>query len=91
MPFYPNFTSIVALTKSSKYGSLGPYVLTDKKVEFTRICGKPARFTKFVPPTTQYYSPYNRRMIWSHPFEQHVTISDAGTDFMRNITFGEGS
>lgn len=30
-PSYPGFTPIIVLTKSSKYGSLGPYVLRDEK------------------------------------------------------------
>ncbi len=30
-PAFPGFTPIVVLTKSSAYGELGPYVLTDEK------------------------------------------------------------
>ena len=71
-PSYPGFTPIVVLMMShSPYGVLGPYVLADddgvimeNRHQFSKLYAK-------VPATTQYYSRYDKTVIWSHPAETH--------------------
>lgn len=76
-PSFPGFTPVICLTKSTQYGSLGPYVMTD---ENGRIIENVWQFSKVypkVPKSTQRYSRYDPRIIWDHPAEIHV--NDGGT------------
>lgn len=71
-PSYPGFTPIVVLTKSSPYGSLGPYELKD---EYGRIFENLWQFSKvypWVPRSIQYHSRQYRLIVWDHPEEIHV-------------------
>lgn len=77
-PQYPNFTPIVVLTKSSKYGSLGPYVLKDSKGRIFENLHQAMKVYADVPATQQTYSQYDRRIIWDHPAEQHVVETQDG-------------
>lgn len=79
-PSFPGFTRVICLTKSTKYGSLGPYVMTDKK---GRIIENVWQFSKVypkVPKSTQTYSRYDRKVIWQHPAEIHVNEDGSLTD-----------
>ena len=71
-PSYPGFTSIIVLTKSSAYGSLGPYVLKDKDGNNMENLYQASKVYRSVPSTIQRYSRWDKTVIWSHPGETHV-------------------
>jgi hypothetical protein len=71
-PSFDNFTPILCLTKSSAYGSLGPYFLKDDKNRLMENIWQASKVYPNVPKTTQNYSRYDRRVIWSHGAEKHV-------------------
>ncbi len=77
-PTYPGFTPIVVLTKSSKYGSLGPYVLKDSKGRIFENIWQAMKCYADVPTSQQTYSQYDHRVIWDHPSEQHVIETPDG-------------
>lgn len=77
-PTYPGFTPIIVLTKSSKYGSLGPYVLRDEKGRIFENLHQSAKVYGTVPATQQPYSRYDPRIIWDHPAEVHVIEREEG-------------
>ena len=71
-PSYPGFTSIVVLMKGhSEWGALGPYVLKDDEGRILENIWQFAKMYAKVPATTQYYSRWDRTVIWSHPAETH--------------------
>jgi hypothetical protein len=68
----PGFTSIVVMTTSSKFGMLSPFqlktkdgIIIENKWQFMKVYEK-------VPETTQYYSRFNKTIIWDYHEEQHV-------------------
>ena len=67
------FTTIVVMTKSSKYGSLGPYVLKDDNGCILENVWQFSKIYEKVPYSKQYKSQYDRTVIWEHPEEIHVT------------------
>lgn len=71
-PSFSGFTPILCLTKSTAYGSLGPYVITDGKGRIMENIWQFAKVYTNVPKSTQKYSRYNSRVIWDHPAEIHV-------------------
>lgn len=74
-PFYSNFTPIIVLTKSTAYGSLGPYVLKD---DGGRIMENIYQFSKCyreVPAVKLCYSRYDMTTTWDHPAETHIDSS----------------
>jgi ATP-dependent DNA helicase PIF1 len=83
-PSYKGFTLIEVMTASSKYGSLGPYVLKD---ENGRIMENIWQFSKVYPTVAksrQIYSRWDPKVIWEWPEEEHtsenretITILDA--------------
>lgn len=86
-PSYPGFTPIMVLTKSSAYGSLGPYVLTIDSTEIEGYEGEnyPIIFENLwqfgkiyetVPKSVQRYSRFDNTVIWDWPAERHVKRSD---------------
>jgi len=75
-PSYQGFVPIVVMTKSSKYGSLGPYVLKNDKGQNMENLWQFSKVYMNVPKSTQKYSRYDRTVIWDHPAEQHVDIID---------------
>lgn len=75
-PVLPGFESIIVLTKSSQYGSLGPYELRDDKgrtMENLWLCQK---VYQYVPASRQTYSRYDQKVIWDHPAETHAVWSE---------------
>jgi len=82
-PHYDNFENVVVLTKSSKYGSLGPYVLKNDEGQIMENIYQFSKLYTKVPKSTQYYSQWDRTVIWEHPEEVHV---DEG-DFIRDEYF----
>jgi hypothetical protein len=78
-PSYPGFEPIIVLTKSSQYGSLGPYELWDEKGVNMENKHQSFKLYLEVPATIQRYSRYDQKIIWEHPAEKHaerVTQSD---------------
>ena len=71
-PEYPNFTPIVVLMSGhSKWGVLGPYNLKDQN---NRSVENLWQFSKIYPKikeTTEYYSRWDRTMIWKQEKERH--------------------
>jgi len=86
-PSYPGFTPIIVLTKSSAYGSLGPYVITVDSTDIEGYEGEnyPVIFENLwqfgkiyetVPKSTQRYSRFDNTVIWNWPAERHVNRSN---------------
>jgi len=78
-PEMKGFKTILCLTKSSPFGSLGPYVL---KTEKGHIFENEWQFRKVYPKvneTKQPLSRYQRNIIaWKHPTEVHVDDPSSG-------------
>jgi hypothetical protein len=71
-PSYPDFTPIIVLMKGhSEWGVLGPYILKDENGCIMENLWQYQKMYKKVPATTQYYSRWNKTVIWSHPAETH--------------------
>ena len=71
-PHYDNFEKIIVMTKSSKYGSIGPYELKNDKGEIMENIYQFSKIYKWVPKTVAYYSRYDRTVIWDYPKEIHI-------------------
>ncbi len=73
-PSYPNFTSIIVLMNGhSEWGVLGPYTLSDDNGYIFENIWQFSKIYEKVPSTTQYYSRWNKKVIWSHPSETHYS------------------
>lgn len=72
-PSYEDFTSVVVLMKShSQYGDLGPYLLKDEKGRIMENVWQFSKIYKKVPKSVQYYSRFDKTVIWSHDAETHI-------------------
>jgi len=71
-PEYKDFIPIVVLTKCTKYGDLGPYVIKDKKGRIFENLYQFSKIYEKVPKIIQRYSRYDNRIIWEHPEETHI-------------------
>lgn len=71
-PIYKGYTSIIVLTKSSEYGSLGPYLLTDSYGRIIENVYQGSKVYEKVPKTIQRYSRWDNKVIWDHPAEIHI-------------------
>lgn len=71
-PFFPGFTPVIVLTKSSEYGSLGPYVLKDERGFIMENIYQGSKAYEKVPAACEKYSRYDRTIIWEHPEETHI-------------------
>lgn len=71
-PTFDGFENIKVLTKSSPYGELGPYVLTDKYGRIMENTWQFSKCYKSVPKTIQRYSRWDDTLIWNHPSEIHI-------------------
>lgn len=69
---YPGFTPIVVMTKSSKYGSLGPYVLRNKNYQIMENIWQFSKVYQQIPASKQKYSRWDNTVIWDHPAEIHL-------------------
>lgn len=69
---YLGFEPITVMTKSSKYGSLGPYVLKDKKGRIMENIWQFSKVYPAIPKSKQYYSAWDRSVIWDYHAEKHV-------------------
>lgn len=73
-PSYPRFTSILVLMRShSEYGCLGPYELKDDQGRIMENIHQFSKCYRRVPKTIQYYSRWDKTVIWDHPAEQHYS------------------
>ena len=82
-PSFEGFIPIVVMTKSSKYGEIGPYCL---KNEFNQIMENKFQFSKLyseVPETTQTYSRWDPRVIWDWPAQIHLKDGEPTEDYWK--------
>lgn len=75
---YEGFIPIVVMTKSSKYGSLSPYELKYNGMIIENIW-QYAKIYKEVPASKQYYSQWDKTIIWDHPAEVHIRSKEDGS------------
>lgn len=72
IPKYPGFERIIVMTASSAYGELGPYVLKNKRGQIFENIWQAHKAYKRVPKVTQYYSRWDRTVVWDYPEETHL-------------------
>jgi hypothetical protein len=78
-PSFEGFTPILVLTKSSPYGSIGPYCLKDNTGKNMENLYQFSKVYETVPETICKYSRYDDRVIWKWKAERHVNICSDGT------------
>ncbi len=86
-PSFDNFKDIFCLTKSSEYGSLGPYVLKNQHGHIMENIWQFAKIYKTVPKSKQTYSRYDRTVIWDHPEEIHVVPDSQQNAFIPTLQY----
>lgn len=74
VPTYDGYTPIVVLTKSSAYGSLGPYELRNDKDQIMENIWQFSKIYPYVPKIEVPYTRWNRKIVWQWPAEQHVDM-----------------
>uniref|UniRef100_A0A6C0J4C4 Uncharacterized protein n=1 Tax=viral metagenome TaxID=1070528 RepID=A0A6C0J4C4_9ZZZZ len=80
---YPGYKRVIVMTKSSKYGSLSPYLLTDGKGRIMENLWQFSKVYKETPKTKQYYSQWDKTVVWERPKEIHVdTHGDLTQDYI---------
>jgi len=79
-PSFSGYYNVPVLTKSSKYGSLGPYILKNEKGQIMENLYQAHKVYKKVPRCIQRYSRYDSTVIWNHPEEIHVNDDEELTD-----------
>jgi hypothetical protein len=72
-PKFKGFTPILVLTKSSPYGSIGPYVLKNEHGQIMENIWQFSRLYSKVPKSKQFYSRYDRTITWDWKEEIHST------------------
>ena len=80
IPSYKNYTPIVILSKSSKYGVLSPFCLKDSKNRIMENIWQFAKVYKEVPKIKQPYSRYDSTVVWECPKETHVNNEEVLTE-----------
>lgn len=75
-PSFPGFTPIRALTASTEYGSLGPYVLKNNRGQIMENVYQAHKIYTKVPKTVQRYSRYDPTVVWNYPEETHILSED---------------
>src|SRR3989344_4557138 len=66
------FLPVVVMTKCSEYGSLGPYCLKDQKKRIMENIWQFSKVYEKIPSSKQYYSQWDKTVMWDHPAEIHV-------------------
>ncbi len=66
-PTFKGFKPAVVLTKSTRYGSLGPYEIENFE-NYWQFC----KVYPSIPKSIQRYSRWDKRVIWNHPAEIHL-------------------
>ncbi len=77
-PSFENFIPILCLTKSTKYGDLGPYCLKNEEGHIMENIWQFQKCYEKIPSRIERYSRYNPLIIWEHKAETHV-INDVQT------------
>lgn len=80
-PKIDGYESIVCLTKSSKYGSLGPYELKDENGQIIENIWQFSKIYKNVPKVE---IPYTRRypiIVWKWPAEIHIENEEPNDNY----------
>ena len=74
IPQLISFIPIIVIMKShsKKWYPLSPYALKNKANQIMENIWQSAKVYKNIPKSTQYYSRYQRRIIWEHEAEIHV-------------------
>ena len=69
-----DFKPIIIMMKShsKKWYPLSPYALKNEANQIMENIWQSAKTYETVPKSTQYYSRYQRRVIWDHPAETHI-------------------
>lgn len=79
-PKIDGYKKIICLTKSTAYGSLGPYELKDKQGRIMENIFQFSKLYKTVPKSVQRKSRYDSTIIWDHPAETHLNADFTLTD-----------
>lgn len=74
-PYFPGFSNILCLTKSSPYGHLGPYVLKDERGRLMENIWQFSKIWANFPGAKERYSSYDPTIIWEYPPEKHIDFS----------------
>ena len=77
-PKVQGFTSIVSLTKSTKYGDISPYCLATPDGRIMENVWQAAKVYEQVPKSTQKRSRFDPTVIWDHPAERHAVPDGVG-------------
>lgn len=77
IPSYDGFTKVICLMPSSRYGDISPYTLKDEKGRLLENVWQFSKFYLDIPKSVQRYArvgnKHNRRIIWEHGAEVHMT------------------
>lgn len=87
-PTFENFTPIVVLTKSSKYGHLGPYVLKDEQGRIMENIWQFSKVYEWVPYSIQKLNQYSSKVVWEWPDEFHIKDGKLTPEFWKWRTSG---
>lgn len=79
-PVFEDYTNIVVMTASTKYGELSPYSLKNEDGVILENLWQFSKVYKNVPKSIQKYSRYDNTIIWSHDAEIHVDEKGDLTD-----------
>lgn len=71
-PSLENFETIEVMTKSSKYGELSPYCLTDEKGVLMENKWQFSKIYEEVPDIVVHKNYYDKTIVWSGNKERHV-------------------
>lgn len=66
-PTYPDFSPVVCLTKSSPYGSLGPYVLRTPDGVLLENLWQFSKVYRKTPSISQKVNRYTNELCWNYP------------------------
>ncbi len=73
-PNYTGFTQILVLTKSTEYGSLGPYELKDERGYIMENVWQGEKVYKDVPAVKLKYSRYSDIITWNYPKTKFMDV-----------------
>ena len=71
-PVAEGYKRIEVMMKSTTWGELVPYVLSDNNGNIMENIWQFSKIYEVVPKTTQRYSRFNNTVIWDYPQETHV-------------------
>jgi len=73
-PTYDGYTPVVVMMMShSKYYPLSPYLLQNEHGHLMENIWQYSKIYPSIAASKQYYSRYNKTVIWDHPKEDHFT------------------